>query len=208
VARELENAVSRFAAPAAPAGSRVLDYGCAASPYREIFGPDIEYVGADLEGNPLADVLLNEDGSVPLPDAQFNLILSTQVLEHVADPELYVSECHRLLKPGGTLVITTHGIMFYHPDPVDYWRWTSAGLDRILSGAGLCEVEIRGLMGLAPAAVQLFQHATTLKVPQSLRRPYIALAQALVEFLDRSYSEESRLANSLVLAARAQRAEV
>lgn len=207
VARELENVVSRFAIPAASAGSRVLDYGCAARPYRALLGPRIEYVGADLEGNPLADVVLNDDGSVPLPDAQFDLILSTQVLEHVTDPELYVSECHRLLKPGGTLVLTTHGIMFYHPDPVDYWRWTSAGLARILSTAGLCSVEIRGIMGLAPAAVQLFQQATILKVPERLRRPYIAMTQALVELLDRSYSEESRRANSLVLAARAQRPE-
>src|SRR2546421_231615 len=118
VARQLENVVSRFALPATSAGSRVLDYGCAARPYRPLFGPAIEYVGADLEGNPLADVLLNADGSVPLPEAHFDLVLSTQVLEHVADPALYVSECHRLLKPGGTLVITTHGIMFYHPDPV------------------------------------------------------------------------------------------
>jgi SAM-dependent methyltransferase len=207
VARELEDAVLRFAIPATSAGSKVLDYGCAAQPYRALFGPGIEYVGADLEGNALADVLLDDDGSVPLPDAQFDLVLSTQVLEHVANPELYVSECRRLLKPGGTLVITTHGIMFYHPDPVDYWRWTSAGLGRILSSAGLCEVEIRGIMGLAPTAVQLFQHATTLKVPGRLRRPYIAVTQTLVELLDRAYSEESRLANSLVLAARAQRPE-
>jgi SAM-dependent methyltransferase len=207
VARELENVISLFAVPATSAGSRVLDYGCAARPYRELFGPGIEYVGADLDGNASADVVLNDDGRVPLPDAQFDLVLSTQVLEHVADPELYVSECHRLLRPGGTLVITTHGIMFYHPDPVDYWRWTSAGLRRILEAAGLAPVEIRGIMGLAPAALQLFQHATTLKVPERLRRPYIAMTQTLVELLDRSYSEESRLANSLVLAARAQRPE-
>ncbi|MBV8159989.1 MAG: methyltransferase domain-containing protein, partial [Acidimicrobiia bacterium] len=86
MARELENAVSRFARPATSAGARVLDYGCAARPYRALFGPGVEYVGADLAGNALADVLLNDDGSVPLPDAQFDLVLSTQVLEHVADP--------------------------------------------------------------------------------------------------------------------------
>lgn len=193
--------------PAVSPGSRLLDYGCAERPYRSLFGPAIDYVGADLEGNATADVRLNGDGSVPLPDAQFDVILSTQVLEHVADPALYLSECHRLLKPGGTLVITTHGIMFYHPDPVDYWRWTSAGLGRILTSAGLCSVEIRGIMGLAPTAVQLFQHATISKVPARLRRPYLAVSQALVAFLDRPYSEESRAADALVLAARAQRPE-
>jgi len=204
-ARELERVVQQFAIPAVSPGSRVLDYGCAERPYRALFGPGIEYVGADLEGNSSADLRLNEDGTVPLPDAQFDLVLSTQVLEHVSDPASYISECHRLLKPGGSLVITTHGIMFYHPDPVDYWRWTSAGLRRILASAGLCSVEIRGIMGLAPTAIQLFQHATTSKVPQRLRRTYIAVAQTLVEFLDRRYSEETRAADALVLAARAQR---
>jgi hypothetical protein len=97
--------------------------------------------------------------------------------------------------------------MYYHPDPVDYWRWTCAGLTRDLEAAGLRVGEMRGIMGLASTAVQLFQHATTMKVPKRLRRPYVALSQALVELLDRSYSDESRLANSLVLAVRAQRAE-
>jgi SAM-dependent methyltransferase len=207
VSRELENVVARFALPVLAAGSRVLDYGCAARPYRALLGPSLDYVGADLKGNELADVLLNDDGTVPLPDADFDLILSTQVLEHVADPSQYLSECRRLLKPDGTLVLTTHGLMYYHPDPVDYWRWTCAGLTRDLEAAGLRVGEMRGIMGLASTAVQLFQHATTMKVPKRLRRPYVALSQALVELLDRSYSDESRLANSLVLAVRAQRAE-
>jgi SAM-dependent methyltransferase len=207
VSRELENVVARYALPVLAVGSRVLDYGCAARPYRALLGPSLDYVGADLAGNELADVVLNDDGTVPLPDADFDLILSTQVLEHVADPPLYLSECRRLLKPDGSLVLTTHGLMYYHPDPVDYWRWTCAGLTRDLEAVGLRVVEMRGIMGLASAAVQLFQHATTMKVPQRLRRPYIALSQALVELLDRSYSEESRLANALVLAVRAQRAE-
>lgn len=205
VAGELEGVVRRFGLPAAPAGSRVFDYGCAERPYRALFGPEVEYVGADLEGNPSADVRLNRDCSVPLADAQFDLVLSTQVLEHVRDPELYISECRRLLKPGGTLVLTTHGIMYYHPDPDDYWRWTSAGLERLLSTAGLPPTELRGVMGLAPAAVQLFQHATISKVPKPLVHPYIAAMQTFVAFLDRRCSEGSRLANSLVVAARASR---
>lgn len=207
VAAELEKAVRDLAVPVAPAGSRVLDYGCAEQPYRHLFGAGVDYTGADLDGNALADVRLNDDGTIPLAGAQFDLILSTQVLEHVADPELYVSECHRLLKPGGAVVITTHGIMHYHPDPEDYWRWTSAGLRSLLSRAGMSGIELRGIMGLAPTAVQLFQQATMFKLPRALRRPYVAGMQALVELFDRPYSDGARIANSLVLAARAKRPE-
>jgi SAM-dependent methyltransferase len=185
----------------------MLDYGCAQHPYRNLFHPSVDYVGADLAGNPEADVKLNGDGSVPLPDGDFDLVLSTQVLEHVVDPDMYVSECQRLLKPGGILVITTHGLMHYHPDPEDYWRWTSPGLRRLLSGAGLSSIEMSGILGLAPAAVQLFQEATMYKLPSVLRRLYVATTQTLVQLLDRPYSEESRIANPLVLAARATRPE-
>jgi SAM-dependent methyltransferase len=207
VAAELEKAVRDLAVPAAPAGSRVLDYGCAERPYRHLFGTGVDYTGADLDGNAAADLQLNDDGTVPLAGAQFDLILSTQVLEHVADPNLYVSECHRLLKPGGALVVTTHGIMHYHPDPEDYWRWTSAGLKSLLTQAGMSGIELRGIMGLAPTAVQLFQQATMFKLPRALRRPYVATMQTLVELFDRPYSDEARIANSLVLAARASRPE-
>jgi SAM-dependent methyltransferase len=205
VAGELERLVSALAVPAAPAGSKVLDYGCAERPYRSLFGAGVDYVGADLAGNRDADVNLNSDGTVPEAAAQFDLVLSTQVLEHVADPTLYVSECFRVLKPGGVLVITTHGLMHYHPDPVDYWRWTSAGFERLLSGAGFDPIELRGILGLAAAAVQLFQEATMYKLPPLLRRPYVASTQALVELLDHRYSEATRVANSLVIAARATR---
>jgi SAM-dependent methyltransferase len=205
VSGELERTVSNLAVPLARPGSRVLDYGCADQPYRWLFGPGVEYVGADLGGNESADVTIASDGSVPLPGGQFDLILSTQVLEHVAEPDRYISECYRLLKPGGSLVITTHGIMYYHPDPDDYWRWTSAGLTRLLANAGMSNIEVHGIMGLAPTAVQLFQRATVFKLPVALRRPYVSTMQALVQFLDRFYSDETRVANALVLAARAIR---
>lgn len=50
-----------------PPGTRVLDFGCGAQPYRTVFGPEIEYIGADLPGNDLADVHIT-DGAVDLPE--------------------------------------------------------------------------------------------------------------------------------------------
>ena len=84
----------------APAQARVLDYGCAEVPYRHFFGPDADFVPADLEGNPNARLLLSPDGTVPVEDAGFDVVLSTQVLEHVTDPGTYLAECFRVLRPG------------------------------------------------------------------------------------------------------------
>ena len=189
-----------------PRGARVLDYGCADRPYRAVFGPDVDYVGADIPGNPAADVELRPDGTVPLPDASFDLVLSTQVLEHVESPTMYLSECFRLLRPGGTLVLSTHGIMYYHRDPEDYWRWTPAGLRRVVTERGFDVVELRGLLGLAAAALQLFQDGTYWFVPRLTRRPYALIMQRLIAFADRRYSETMRAENSWTIAVRAVRA--
>ena len=186
-------------------GAALLDYGCATRPYRHLLPTGVAYVGADLPGNPDADVQLRPDGTVPRGDATVDLVLSTQVLEHVRDPSLYLAECARLVRPGGSLVLSTHGSMYYHPDPDDYWRWTMAGLVLLVEQHGLHVVQRRGVLGLRAAAVQVFQDATVWSVPRLLRRMYTLVLQALVGALDRGLTPQSREDNGLVIAVRAIR---
>src|SRR5437763_1651103 len=56
--------------------STVLDFGCADRPYRDVFGTEVRYVGADIPGNELADIDIAPDGTVPSPDASYDLIIS------------------------------------------------------------------------------------------------------------------------------------
>jgi SAM-dependent methyltransferase len=190
--------------PSGP-GVRVLDYGCADVPYRRFFAPEADYVPADLPGNPHASVEIGPGGTVPLPDGSFDAVVSTQVLEHVENPSLYLSECTRVLRPGGRLLLSTHGIMVYHPDPDDYWRWTCAGLRRAVSDAGLEIVRFEGIMGLAASGLQLFQDAAYGRMPRPLR-PMLALCmQSLVALVDRLQGRESRRLNALVFALVAEK---
>jgi SAM-dependent methyltransferase len=53
------------------------------------------------------------------------------VHEHCDDPALAVRELRRVTAPGGRVLASTHGVQVYHPAPVDYWRWTHAGLERL-----------------------------------------------------------------------------
>jgi len=114
---------------------RVLDVGCGIKPYLPYFEPyAAEYVGVDLE-NPAADL----EGSVealPVEDASYDLVLCTQVLEHVTDPDIAVRELHRVVAPGGRVLASTHGVQVYHPSPTDYWRWTHTGLERLFARNG------------------------------------------------------------------------
>src|SRR5262249_24612505 len=69
-------------------------------------------------------------------DASYDIVLCSQVLEHVDDPVQAVRELARALRPGGRLLLTTHGTYYYHPLPGDYWRWTHAGLEKVLRDNG------------------------------------------------------------------------
>lgn len=115
----------------------ILDFGAGSSPYRSLF-PKANYQRADFAigtGEGL-DFVLNESLRVGAPDNSFDLVLSTQVLEHVEQPESYLKECLRLLRPGGKLVLTTHGIYADHPCPLDLHRWTADGLAALCKKAG------------------------------------------------------------------------
>lgn len=187
--------------------AKVIDYGCADRPYVGFLPTGVNYIGADLPGNPKADLELGADGTIPVGPGTADLVLSTQVLEHVEDPRGYLAECARVLRPGGKLLLSTHGIMYYHPDPEDYWRWTCAGLQRILEEQGFVVRESRGLLGLVAASLQLIQDRTCWRLRPLIRRPYVVLMQMLIALADRRDTDASRATNSWTYAVLAEKTE-
>jgi SAM-dependent methyltransferase len=115
---------------------RILDVGCGVKPYYPFFA-DVaeEYVGVDVVENPHAE-LLGPVEALPVEDASFDVVLCTQVLEHCDDPAQAIRELHRVTRPGGRVLASTHGVQVYHPSPVDLWRWTHEGLRRLFEANG------------------------------------------------------------------------
>jgi SAM-dependent methyltransferase len=145
----------------------ILDYGCGGSPYRCFF-PNSDYKRADFTECASIDYLVPIDSTVPAPDKAFDMVLSTQVLEHVPDPDNYLSECFRLLTSGGDLVLTTHGLYEEHGCPYDFHRWTADGLRLHVEKAGF-EITALKKLTCGPRAVCFFlnQRLNSLRAPKS-----------------------------------------
>ncbi|MEI6320208.1 MAG: class I SAM-dependent methyltransferase [Pseudomonadota bacterium] len=102
--------VATFAA-SLPAGTRVLDVGAGTCRYKPLFAhcdyraqDFAKYEGSEFTYGDLDYV--SDITAIPAPDAAFDAIVSTEVLEHVPSPELAVREMARLLAPGGRLLLT------------------------------------------------------------------------------------------------------
>jgi SAM-dependent methyltransferase len=117
----------------------VLDFGCGGSPYRHLF-EHANYRRADFASPPDdargLDYHIGVDGRIDAPPESFDLVLSTQVLEHVEDVQGYLRQCADLLRPGGRLLLTTHGTFEDHDCPHDFRRWTAYGLRHDIGKAG------------------------------------------------------------------------
>jgi SAM-dependent methyltransferase len=172
---------------------RLADYGCGNMPYQPVVAPHVgEYIGIDLAENPRAAIHISPLGKIDLPDRQMDVVLSTQVLEHVEDPLFYLSEAYRILKPGGLLILSTHGYWMFHPDPTDYWRWTSTGLRKIVTQSGFEVQYFRGIIGRAAMGLQLFQDGLLFKLPRFLWPVLALFLQPLIAFFDLTSGQHTR----------------
>jgi len=136
----------------------LFDYGSGGGPYRSLFQGIPQYVRADVTPGPNVDRQLPPSGLTDEPADVYDAILSTQVLEHVPDPGAYLRESWRILRPGGRLLLTTHGMFEEHGCPYDFHRWTAVGLENAIRAAGF-ELEQSFKLTTGPrGSIQLYHY--------------------------------------------------
>jgi SAM-dependent methyltransferase len=139
----------------------LLDLGCGVRPFRHLYDRFVGHsVGVD------APFSLHDMGAIdvhalgnalPFRDGAFDIVLCTEVLEHVPDPGKVLREIFRVLKHDGSLIMTTPFLVPLHEDPYDFYRYTTYGLkylchehgfhiDRLIPFSGLSGVTISFLV--------------------------------------------------------------
>lgn len=94
---------------------RVLDIGCGNKPYENMFR--CEYIGLDPFPGTKADICA-PSWEMPFGDNEFDGIILNQSLEHIMKTEQTIAEIKRVLKPGGTCVVTAPQTVRNHSTPV------------------------------------------------------------------------------------------
>src|SRR5262249_49687524 len=117
-------------------GGMALDLGADRSPYREhLEARGYQVRTLDISDTSGADYVGTAEAT-GLPDADFDLVLCTQVLEHVPRPVEAVREVRRILRPNGRFLFSVPHVWFFHPHPADYWRFTQQGVLELCSQGG------------------------------------------------------------------------
>lgn len=110
---------------------RTLDIGAGADWYGRYF-PNRTTLDIEQRPGVQLDIVGDAHDLSMIPDASYDVVLCTEVLEHLHAPARAIAEFHRVLRPGGVLLLTTRFVFPLHDVPGDYFRYTKYGLRHLL----------------------------------------------------------------------------
>jgi SAM-dependent methyltransferase len=172
---------------------RTLDLGAQNGPYAAHFP---RRIGLDIKKG-LGVRIIGDAQALGIRDGSFDVVLCTEVLEHLPEPQRAIDEIFRVLAPGGQLLLTTRFLFPIHDAPHDYFRFTKYGLRHLLRRFEILELqeETDAVGTLAVLVQRLGMQAQTLG-----RTPYRAIwllsAQLLRPFsflITAEYGDSRRL---------------
>jgi SAM-dependent methyltransferase len=136
----------------------LLDAGCGKVPLYEVYRNLVsEVVCVDwantFHPNPHLDLEADLNQGIPFPDGRFDTVVSTDVLEHLANPNLFWAEVTRVLRPSGKVIVGVPFLYWLHEPPHDHYRYTRYRLSGFCDENGLSVLSLEEYGG--PLAVVL-----------------------------------------------------
>jgi SAM-dependent methyltransferase len=189
----------------------ILDAGCGIKPYRNWFKQVDEYIGLDVVLGEDVDVVISSEQPWPFTDEYFDVILSSQVLEHVEYLEFTLSEMSRVLKRGGQIVLSCPFIYNEHGAPWDFQRFTANRAKMFFPGFQIVSLERQGGIGSTLAIlllnwVEQFLNGTYLtRIFKALMLPMwilVSLAINMVGLLWDRIDKTNAFYNNLLIVVR------
>ena len=152
---KIEGFLRRYATTAS-----VLDVGAGGVEYSALF-PNRTTFDIDPARHP---DIVGDAADMPFEDSSYEVIICSEVFEHLPDPQKVVGELRRVLKPGGLLVLTTRFAFPVHDAPGDYWRFTAYGLQLLFKGWEIESLEAEtGPFGTIAVLLQRIMFQTDLR---------------------------------------------
>lgn len=187
---------------------RVIDLGCGTGQYKkDILKVADEYIGVDWKSGyhnqENVDVFANLTQKLPFQDNYADTVVSFQVMEHIPEPEFFLSECFRILKPGKKLILTVPFMWHVHESPFDYFRYTRYGLEYLLKKVGFVNLEIEENTGFWQTFILKFNYHTRRFSPGFLRYLWVPVwraGQMIAPILDKHDNHPEECASYTVLA--------
>ena len=135
--RLLFRAVKAFADTVS--GGHLLDVGCGTQPYRNLFNVE-NYVGLEYSeeqfGRKENADFVYDGHRFPFEDESYDIAICNEVFEEVFNPDEFLTEVYRVLKPGARFFITVPFAWDEQEQPMDFARYTSFGLRHLLEAHG------------------------------------------------------------------------
>jgi len=155
---------------------KLIDFGCGNKPYENLFLVD-EYIGADMKvsdhnyRDSKIDVFYGGE-TLPFSDDEFDATLSNETFEHLPNPERIAQELHRVLKPGGKLLLTVPFVWPEHEMPYDFCRFTAIGIEKVLTNSGFKVIDIKRSGTFGEVIVQIIICATLRNIVKLSKFPH------------------------------------
>ncbi len=154
----------------------VLDVGGGKGPYRRFINHRQWWI-MDIEKRGQSDKFIkaNANQRWPIKDKSVDLVLATEVLEHIYNPQFFLAEARRVLKKGGALILTTPFLWKLHEEPNDYFRYSIYGLKYLMKEAGWREFKVTPSNGFFYSLCQI----VVINLHSPFWRPLILLINGL-----------------------------
>lgn len=191
----------------------IYDLGCGEIPYKEwLLNYAESYTGVDWSSSLhtlKADIFADLNEPLPIESEVADTIISLSVLEHLREPQNFLKEAFRILKPEGFMMLRIPFMWQVHEAPHDYYRFTSYGLKYMLEKAGFTDINIYPLTGFWVMWTVKFNYQTKklIRGPWPLKtilrlflRCIWEINQRIAPFLDKYWKSEGETAGYCVIA--------